>query len=307
MLNLKKSLVISFLVIGLMLSIINPVLGQEKLTAYVSFYPLYDAADKIGGNQIDIKSVIPNGTEVHSYKPSPQKIAQLETADIFFYNGVGLEAWTAKAVQNLKDSEVKTVKLSKSVNLLPLADHHNEDHSYEHKDYDPHIWLDPINMKKIAKVITQEFSKLDPKHKEIYQQNFDQYAHKIDKLHQKYKTALADKQQKYILVSHSAFGYLTNRYGLEQISITGIAPHEEPSPNTLVRLTKKANQYNLNYIFRETLSSLKTVNALAQEADLTVLTLNPIAGLTETEQQKNEDYFSLMRQNLNNLKKAVKN
>ncbi|ADL13046.1 metal ABC transporter substrate-binding protein [Acetohalobium arabaticum] len=299
-LNRAFNLVILFLVVGLMLSIVNPVMGQETSTAYVSFYPLYDAATKIGGNQIDIKLVIPNGAEVHSYKPSPQKIAQLETADIFFYNGVGLESWADKAVQNLKGSKVKTVNLSKSVDLLPLADHHNKHHN------DPHIWLDPLNMKMIGEVITEEFCRLDPEHKEIYQQNFDQFAQQIDQLHKEYKTVLADKQQKYILVSHSAFGYLTNRYGLEQISVTGIAPHEEPSPNTLARLTQKANQYNLNYIFRETLSSPKTVNALAQEADLEILPLNPIAGLTETEQQNNEDYFSLMRQNLDNLKKAVK-
>lgn len=308
MFNLTKNfnLVVLFLIIGLMLSIVNPVVSQEKLTAYVSFYPLYDAADKIGGNQIDIKLVVPNGTEVHSYKPSPQQVAQLETADIFFYNGVGLEPWADKAVQNLKQSKTKTVKVSKSIDLLPLGDHqHNKD--YNHKQYDPHIWLDPINMKKIAKLITEEFSKLDPEHKKVYQQNFNQYAHKINKLHHKYKTVLTANQQKYILVSHSAFGYLTNRYGLEQIAITGIAPHEKPSPQTLAQLTKKASKHNLNYVFMETLSSPRIVNVLAQEADLKVLTLNPIAGLTKTEQQNNQDYFSIMKDNLDNLNKAVKN
>ncbi|MBM7623426.1 metal ABC transporter substrate-binding protein [Sporohalobacter salinus] len=306
MFNFKQyfNLVILFLVIGLILGITNPVISQQKLTAYVSFYPLYDTANKIGGNQININLVIPNGAEAHSYKPSPQKIAQLEKADIFFYNGVGLEPWANKAVQNLKQSNVETVNVSQNIDLIPLASQHNAKDN--HGQYDPHIWLDPVNMKKIAKLMTKRFSKLDPKHKEVYKQNFDQYARKIDKLHHKYKTTLTNNQQEYILVSHAAFGYLTNRYGLKQIAVTGIEPHEKPSPKALTHLIKEANKHDLNYIFMETLSSPRTVNVLAQEANLEILTLNTIAGLTKTEQKNNKDYFSLMRDNLNNLKKAVK-
>ncbi|MGM0501641.1 MAG: metal ABC transporter solute-binding protein, Zn/Mn family [Bacillota bacterium] len=288
---------------------------QEKTEkiVYTSIYPLYEAANKISGDNLTVKLVIPNGAELHSYRPSPKKIANLEQADLFFYNGLGLEPWADKAVSNLEQSSVKAVNISQHVNLIKfnknknLEEEHNHQEQEEHSDYDPHLWLDPLNMKLIAQKMKSEFQKLDSANKDVYQKNYQSFVQKIDKLDQKYHNTLKNKEQEYILVSHAAFGYLANRYNFQQLSVTGVAPHEEPSPGVLAELTNKAKEHNLDYIFMETLANPKTVDILAQEADLQVLKLNPIAGLTKKENKAGEDYFSLMDQNLDNLEKALVN
>src|SRR5699024_5832582 len=107
------------------------------------------------------------------------------------------------------------------------------------------------------------------------------------------------------LVSHKAFSYLANRYGLEQISVTGISPSEEPSPKAISNLIEIAKEKELDYIFLETLASPKTVDIIAKEANLEILVLNPLEGLTEKEEKEGMDYVSIMEDNLVSLKKAL--
>ncbi len=133
------------------------------------------------------------------------------------------------------------------------------------------------------------------------------YVMKLQELDLEYQTVLKNRKQDHILVSHSAFGYLCKRYGLVQLSVTGIAPHQEPTPGTLAKLIEETKAHGIRYIFMETLASPKTVYVLAEEANLQVLTLNPAAGLTEEQIKSNADYFSIMRENLRNLQQALVN
>lgn len=318
--NDKLKLIVFGLLIVLLLSGCQGAPSKDEgVTVYTSIYPLYETANKVAGDNITVKLVVPNGAELHSYRPTPKQIAKLERSALFFYNGVGLEPWASDVKENLTDSKSKMINISRYVNLIDYnknniahssnehesnADSHNHDHKHQGQ-HDPHLWLNPLNMKRIAQKMKVEFSELDPENQKDYQKNYEEFAKKINKLDQKYQSILNNKTQDHILVSHSAFGYLGHRYGFEQLSVTGVAPHEEPSPGVLARLTTYAREHNLEYIFMETLASPKTVNVLAEEANLQVLELNPVAGLTKEEKESGEDYFTLMYQNLENLKKAL--
>ncbi|GAB6136983.1 metal ABC transporter solute-binding protein, Zn/Mn family [Halanaerobaculum tunisiense] len=320
MLDKKKGLLIGVIIIIIGLTVftgnlvINQTIDQQvkstkQPVVYTSIYPLYDVATKIAGDKIDLRLVTPNGAEIHSYRPSPQQIAKLEQADILFYNGLGLEPWANKVVTNLKENSVSTIKLSEYAKLRKFKSDHSE-HEHEHEDentqqYDPHLWLNPMNMNQIAQLMKDKFSDLDPANKQVYETNYQQFKEQIEQLDQEYKDTLANSSQNYILVSHSAFGYLADRYEFKQLSITGVAPHQEPSPGTLADLIEKVKEYKLDYVFKEKLANPKLVNVLAEEAGLKVLTLNPIAGLTKEEQEDGADYFSLLEDNLENLEQAV--
>ncbi|MFW6036182.1 MAG: metal ABC transporter solute-binding protein, Zn/Mn family [Halothermotrichaceae bacterium] len=269
---------------------------QNQVTVYTSFFPLYDTASKIAGNSADVETVIPKGAEAHSYKPSPKQIAALEKADIFFYIGLGMEPWADKVVNNSEETSLETVRVSKGLDLIENNHHHQ---------YDTHVWLDPLNMLKIAEMMKDKLVQLDPDNKEIYEENFKNYQSKIEEVHNDYKSVFKDKSKKYIMVSHAAFSYLAERYGFKQLAVSGVAPHEEPSPGALAGLTKKAEDYGLEYIFMETLASPRIVNVLAEEANLEILTLHTAAGLTGEQIQNDVDYFTLMKINLDNLNKAV--
>lgn len=242
---------------------------------------------------------------MYGYEPSPRQIAGLENADIFFYVGIGLEQWADKVVENFKSENVKVVRVSKDLDLLKFEEedieHHkhegegSEDHHHHNSVFDPHVWVDPSNMKIIAATIKDELIKLDPVNKNYYNKKFEGYENKIKKLDNKYKEALENKKYQYIIVSHNAFGYLGRSYGFEQLSVTGLSPHAEPSPKNIARLIDIAREYNLKYVLMETLSSPRVVRILAEEDNLKVLTLNPVAGLTEEEKENGDDYFQLWR------------
>ena len=329
---------------------------------YVSVYPIYDLTSKIAGDRANVNLIVPNGTELHGYEPSPRQIAALERADIFFYIGLGLESWVEKAVENLEREKIETVQLSKTLKLLKYdeehsheheeIDHHHDhedidhhhDHEHEetdchhekkhedtdchhekehedtdchhehedidhhchgHGEYDSHVWLDPINMKEMARIIKENLALIDSSNKEYYQDNYNQFLEQINELDKEYKEVLANMHSEYIMVSHAAFGYLGARYGFKQLAVTGIFPHAEPSPGNMANLIKAAKEHNIKYIFMETLASPRTVNVLAEEADLEILSLNPVAGLTEKEQAQEEDYFTIMRKNLRMLERAL--
>ncbi len=288
------------------------VLLNENPKIYTSFYPLYFAVDQIAGNRMLVETVVPDGAEVHSFEPSAKSFVNLEKADIFFYIGLGMEPWADRVAHNLQEMDVRTVEISKELILIELSgegpstgqkDGHNHYNSYN--NYDPHVWLDPLKMKEIGRIIKEEIIKLDPQNKNYYQSNYQEFAQRLDNLHKEFEENLEVRKRDFILVSHAAFGYLGNRYNFHQLAVTGISPQGEPSPGTIARLIKRVKEEGIKYIFRETLANPRTVQVLVDEVGLEVLILNPIAGLTTEEQENNEDYFTLMKKNLENLKKGL--
>ncbi|MEC9488821.1 MAG: zinc ABC transporter substrate-binding protein [Halanaerobium sp.] len=271
---------------------------QGRLHIMASIYPLYFLASRVAGDLAEIEQLVPNGVEIHNYQPTPRKLARLEGADAFIYNGLGLEPWAEKVVANIA-AEDQVLRASGVVTLLREDDNHKE------AGYDPHIWLDPQNARAIAKAISDLLGRLDQKNKGLYENNYLELANEISRLDHDYRQGLSHRENQVILVSHAAFGYLAHRYGFRQLSVTGTTPHQEPTPARLAQLFEAAHSNNLKYIFLETLASPRTVQTLAEEAGLQVLTLNTVAGLTEENVEEQADYFTLMRDNLENLRKAL--
>lgn len=267
--------------------------GSEDNLVYVSFYPLYFLADEIGGDHIDLRMVIPNGVESHEYEPSMQQLKDIEKAQLFIYNGAGFESWADKVVGNIIEED-RTINASESVHLI-----------MEDNNPDPHIWLSPQNMIKIGETIKDRLVLMDAANKDEYERNFNELASRLMELDNKYFEELKDKSKDSIIVSHAAFTYLADRYGFEQIPVAGISPEQEPSSKTIADLIEIVKNDNHEYILLETLASPKTVQVIAEETNLQVLTLNPIEGLTEEDITNGEDYITIMEKNLENLKKAL--
>ncbi len=195
---------------------------------------------------------------------------------------------------------------------------HGDEHADEHKDEehgdeiehegegnDPHVWLDPIRAKQMATTIKDALIKVDSEGKEIYEANYNTLVTELDKLHSEFEAVVENSERKEMIVSHSAFGYLANRYGLEQIAISGISPSDEPSQKELQEIISFAKEHDVKYILFETLVSGKVADVVKNQIGAEALTLNPIEGLTKEELSNNKDYFSVMRDNLNSLKKAL--
>ena len=334
----KARLLTLFLVLSLLLtSCIDRPVHQDNLeadpaiVAYTSFYPLYDFARKIGGERVEVINLIPGGVEPHDWEPGPQALAALYHADLLIINGLGMEPWVEKVAGSL-EGNIKVVVASEGITPITgySGDSHGHDdcdedcdHDHEADDHDdhcdeededdedhidfpdPHVWLDPQLALHQAEQIAKAFIELDPDHTQFYQENLAEFERQVDALNQEYIEAVKKSNRKEFIVTHLSFGYLAQRYGLIQVGISGLSPHAEPSPKQMKEIVDFVLEKEIRYIFQEPLTTNRLAIVLASETGTQILALNPLEGLSDSELNDGEDYFSVMRKNLDQLKIAL--
>jgi len=304
--NKKTKIIIffltGFLFIGLLTLILNnsykPSGQSKKIQVSASFYPLYFFSQQIGGNKAQVTNITPAGVEPHDYEPTAQDVARIERSELLVLNGRGLEAWGDTIRQNLNSKNTVIVTVGEGI----INQHVMKE---EKSATDPHVWQSPILAKQIVDKITNGFIQIDPTNKGYYQTNADALKAKLDDLDAQYKQGLASCQEKNIITSHAAFGYLATTYGLNQVPISGLSPDAEPSPQQLADVVKFAKANNVKYIFFESLVSPKLSDTIASEVGAKTMVLNPIEGLTPEEISQGKNYFTEMQNNLANLKIAL--
>lgn len=272
----------------------NVNIESDKPQIYTSFYALYDFTKEIVGDNADVYNMVPAGTEPHDWEPTVQDMSNINNADVLFYNGLGMESWIDKVKSSLVDSEVRFEELSLGVPV-------------DENGTDPHIWLNPKNVEIMCKNILDTLCEIDPDNKGIYEVNYNNYMVSLNSLDKSYSDTISNLYNRSIVVSHEAYNYLCNAYGLKQIAIDGISADSEPSPDKMKDLINFVNENNIKYIFYEELLSQKTAEILAQETGTKLLQLNPFEGLTDEEMSRGENYISVMYENLENIKTALVN
>lgn len=285
------------------------VTDDSKLKVMASFYPMYDFAQKVGGDKVEVTNMIPSGTEPHDWEPAATDIKELEQADIFVYNGAGMEHWTKDVLESLDNEKLTVVEASKGLELMEGEARHEEGEEEEHEEedaiYDPHVWLSPVNAKVEMGNIKDALIKADPENQEYYAKNYEKYAAQFDQLDTDYKEGLADAQGTDIITAHEAFGYLCKAYGLNQVGIEGLSPDSEPDPARMDEVIQFAKEHQVKTIFFEELVSAKVAQTLADEIGAEAKVLNPLEGLNDVELKTGADYFSVMESNLKTLKATL--
>lgn len=269
----------------------------DKIQVYTSIYPLYDFAKKIGGEHAVVTNLVPPGVEPHDFEFTARDMSKMSEADLFVYNGGGFEPWIERVSRMLNPEKTKIVEASKPISLLRDDQHGGQT--------DPHVWLDPMLAKKQASAILDALIQLDPQHQKDYEKNYEALAAGLDQLDREYRDMMEKAAKKEFAVSHASFSYLAKRYGLTQIAVSGLSPSDEPSPKELQQVVEQVKSHDIDVIFFETLVSNRIANVVKKEAGAEVLVLNPLEGLTEQEMKQGKDYFSVMRENKENLAKAL--
>lgn len=271
--------------------------SPNKLHIVTSFYPMAFFAQQITGDKADITNVTPAGAEPHDYEPSTQDIAKMEQANLIILNG-NVEPWGDKVKANLKNSSVRIITAGEGLATRTLTENGTT-------TADPHVWLDPVLATQEVQKISDTIISIDSNNSEFYKANTAVVLQKLHQLDTAYKTGLSSCQNKDIITSHAAFGYLAQQYGLNQLAIAGLSPDEEPSAQTLITISNFVHDHNVKYIFFESLVSPKLSQTIANEMHAQTLELNPLEGLTANEVQQGKDYFSVMQSNLHNLQLAL--
>lgn len=313
-----------------------------RKTVCASFYLLADFAQKIVGDEMDVVCVMPPGADVHSWEPTPKKVLEMTRADAFLMNGAELEEWTEKVQPLLKKRKIPVFVAANSVELggthecscghhhdadddhdahdhhdhhdHDAHDHHDHDHdhhdhdAHDHHDHehdhgaDPHIWLSARNMKKILTDLTDFFCELDPKNAEKYRANAAKYEAECDALDAEFQAVTKDLKNRKLVVAHSAFWYLCHDYGLEQVALEGYSAYSDPSPAQMVKIIAFIKENQIPVIYAVSSESSKGAETISRETGVKVGVLSSLETLTQAQLDAGADYFSVMRENLAQLK-----
>lgn len=282
---------------------------NKKLTISTSFYPMYYFTKEIVKDKATVTMVTPSNTEPHDYEPSAKVMANISDSSLFIYNSEAMETWVPNLKKTLADnSNVTFVKASKGIQLTeesPNNDVHKNQHEDKEHSLDPHVWLNPVLAKKEVQTITSAIIKKDPDNKETYEKNSAVIQKKLDQLNQQFIQATKNAKHKTFVTQHAAFGYLARQYGLKQKSIAGIDPEQEPTPKELAHIESFVKKEKIHYIYTEETASSKVAKTVKEATDTTLLPLNTLESVSEKEQKEGQNYFTIMENNLNNLKKTL--
>lgn len=292
--------IILFLAIGLLWAgRQSPANTREESTSIkilVSIEPYRSLAAQLIGTElaqeISVELITPPGVEPHDYELTLADRLDLETANIIVINGRDLEPYrdilTLKPVQQLI---VAAELLAQPFNQALIND--------------PHLWLDPANLRTVNQELLSALVKLRPDLTDdltVQGQKLDQALVDLD---QSYRSGLTQCTRTRFVTTHQAFAFLAARYQLQQLGLAGLTPESEPTAEELVNLTATIKAGGDQAIFVEPLSTNRAALTLARTLNLQVLTLNPIEALTPEETAAQKDYFDLMRDNLTNLRQGL--
>ena len=279
-------------------------IDEDHLVIAATFYPLAEFSRHVGGDYVKVMTLTPPGMEPHDFEPSAKQITAMYEADLVVLNGGGIDAWATRLIPSLEKQGVRTLQMASFMDaFLPAVEEEEEEH--EEETFDEHFWLSPVLTQKQVDAIATTLGEIDPIHRDAYRLNADIYKKELQQLHTEFQEGLASCKIKTVITSHAAFGYLAQAYGFTQLPIAGISPEQEPSASDLARLVDEAREKDIRYIFFETLVSPQLAQTLAEEVGAQTLVFNPLEGLTDEEISSGQDYFSIMRSNLTNLRLAM--
>ncbi|MER7460239.1 metal ABC transporter substrate-binding protein [Micromonospora sp. NPDC126480] len=291
----------------------------QRVDVVAAFYPLQFLAERIGGDAVTVSNLVKPGAEPHDVELNPSQVGDVAGAELVVYLK-GFQPQVDEAVeQNAADRafDVATV--------APLLDAAAGGHDHEHEGEepghaeesgaaeepgheeetggkDPHLWLDPTRLATVGDQLAERLGKADPDRAADYTARAASLRTELEKLDADLAAGLKTCQRREIVVSHTAFGYLAERYQLEQIGITGLSPDNEPSPQRLAEVIEEAKEHKATTIFFETLVSPKVAETIADQVGARTAVLDPLEGLSTDD---GGDYLSVMRTNLATLRTAL--
>ncbi|MEK7099219.1 MAG: zinc ABC transporter substrate-binding protein [Patescibacteria group bacterium] len=284
---------VGILVVGIVTLVLSwggpePTIETGRLRVIATFFPLYDFARAVGKDKIELSLLFTATPEVASF--TPRDIQKINRADVVVKNGLGLEPVLDELIAASDNKNVTVVDTSVGISSL------NTD-----EGADPHIWLNPQNAIVQIGNIRDALVVADPANAASYTGNAAAYIAKLQELDRDIGASVAQFSRKDFVAFHSAFRYFAERYGLRQVAVIEEFPGKEPSPAYIADVIRIIRATGLKTIFAEPQFSPRIVEVIARDLGLTVYTLDPV----ETGDPVRDSYISLMRHNMETLKRAM--
>jgi len=273
--------------------------NSSNLNVVASFYPLFDFAKNVGGNRVTVSVLIPPGIEPHEYEFAPADMQKMSNADVFIYNGAGLEPWVPQLLEGIGNANLLSVDSSADIPLITSQD-------ADAPGDDPHVWIDPVLAKKQVIAIRDAFIVKDPEGRLIYEANAAAYLTKLDVLDASFRSAMANCANRDVFITHATLAYFCKEYNCTQFPIEGVNAEAEPLPADLANFIEQAKEDNVTSVFVEPQFDPRAAQTIASEINGTTVVFNSVHGLTTEQQDAGENYLSLMNKNIQVVKNALR-
>ncbi|WP_019614926.1 metal ABC transporter solute-binding protein, Zn/Mn family [Psychromonas ossibalaenae] len=313
--------------------------AENKLSVVASFSILGDITAQIGGDKIELTTLVGNNGDAHTYSPKPNDVKKVAAADLVVLNGLGFEGWLPRL---LESSHFSGMKISASDGISSLqgacshskhqdhevhhehADEHENQHAgshgdennHEHEhadshghhhDIDPHAWHSIKNVKVYAANISRALSIIDPDNISYYQHNLAVYEQKLNTLDSKIKTMFASipQEQRKVIVPHSAFAYFQRDYQVSFYSLQGTSTESEASAADIAAVIDQVRKNEIKAVFVENISDNRLIEQISADTDAQVGGKLFSDALSNADQGASS-YLELMEHNALSLVNALK-
>jgi zinc transport system substrate-binding protein len=257
--------------------------SADRILVAASIAPLADFAREVGGDRVEVTTLVPPGASPHTYELKPSQVMQVAEARLLVLNGAGLEYWAEKLVQGAGNPGLQVVDTSQGIPLINAGAH----------GANPHIWLDVRQAMRQVERIRDALGRLDAGHAATYRGNAARYLAQLEGLDREIAAEVARWKRRQFIAFHPAWVYFARRYGLEQAAVIERSPGREPSPKDLAAIVETARRIGARAIFAEPQFSPKAAEAIARESGARVLFLDPLGSSLQDPR-----YPALMRSNM---------
>lgn len=276
---------------------------QDQVRVVASFYPLQWLAERIGGADVTVVGLTPAGTEPHDLELSPTSRTALDDAAVVLHLGQGFQPGVERALATVDGAAEVDLLESPGLDMLPApTDLGKEPLS---GGQDPHVWLDPVRMRAMAASVADAMVDADPALRDAVTARSRALERDLQALDGELGAALADCRRRTLVTSHAAFGYLADRYDLEQVAIAGLSADDEPDPATLRAISRTAERAGVTTVFFEEALPPTLAQTVADEIGartdlLGALEFDPAVALGAE-----QDYLSVQRRNGESLRRGL--
>ena len=241
-----------------------PAMAQEKLPVVASFSIVGDLVQQIGGNRVNVTTIVGPDADAHGYQPKPSDAKAVAAARLLFVNGLGFDNWMQR-LQKSSGSKAQLVVVS--TGIVPLKEQ-GKGHGHDHGSVDPHAWHDVANLKRYATNIRDALVAADPAGKADYDARLAVYETALNALDTEIKTAVAaiPADRRKIVTAHDAFGYFGRAYGIAFLAPQGVSTETQPSAQDIARIIRFIRETKAPAVFIETISDPRQMERIGQES-----------------------------------------
>ncbi|SUY47874.1 metal binding protein [Clostridium putrefaciens] len=267
--------------------------AEKKIFVVSSFNAMTEFAMAIGGDKIEITTIVPSGVEAHDFEPKAKDMKNMSKADLFVYNGLEMEHWAEDILKSIDNKNLVVVEASKGADLIKTS----KQEGHEHGHFDPHVWLSLKEAKVEANNIKEALVKIDYSNKSYYEENYKRFEKELDDLKDEYESKIKPLQNKTFVTGHAAFAYLCREFDLHQYSVEDVFAEGEPTPQKIKELVSIGKEVNLKTVFTEENVSPKVSETLAREIGAKTETINTL--------ESEGNYIETMRENLQKIYESL--